>query len=505
MKDENVTPGVAKQTGDREATSGLSRRRLLQGTATAGAGAAAAIALPRYAFSASDKDHALAGKSVHMSLLGVAGWLPSKLGVDMSPEFARYAKDKYGYDVSFSFAGAPFGALFQKAATSLATRSQEYNVIISDSQWLGALATPKWILKLNDVIAKNPELDIKWYSDSVRTSYQVFPDGSDNLYGFPQVGDTYGMFIRTDILNGPGENDAFKAKHGRDLPKTWEQFEAMDYEEWKDLWAFFNRPEKGYYGLAAQYSREYDAASCPTISVMRSLGGDVWDPKTGQVEGILDTEGNAHAMTLYKDLLPYQPSGVLNYFIAEVIDAFTQGKVFSAWQWVATGATMIPDNMKDKVMVVPPPSFKGKDGQKKRNYIIGGQPWVINAFNDKEHMQVAIDFMKWWYLPETQLEYVKLGGNACDKATLEKPGFDDIHPWNRTYKFMLKHSSDFWHDPKYSEMLSDQQQAFTGYYTGQIKDPLHALQWTACQQQKILYDEGTAQTAPTGKCEGLML
>jgi multiple sugar transport system substrate-binding protein len=70
---------------------------------------------------------------------------------------------------------------------------------------------------------------------------------------------------------------------------------------------------------------------------------------------------------------------------------------------------------------------------------------------------------------------------------------------------MLKHSSDFWHDPKYSEMLSDQQQAFTGYYTGQIKDPLHALQWTACQQQKILYDEGTAETAPTGKCEGLML
>ena len=72
-----------------------------------------------------------------------------------------YAKDKYGYDVSFSFADAPFGTLFQKAATSLATRSQEYNIIISDSQWLGALATPGWIVQLNDIIAKNPETEYR--------------------------------------------------------------------------------------------------------------------------------------------------------------------------------------------------------------------------------------------------------------------------------------------------------------------------------------------------------
>ena len=61
---------------------------------------------------------------------------------------------------------------------------------------------------------------------------------------------------------------------------------------------------------------------------------------------------------------------------------------------------------------------------------------------------------------------------------------------------MLLRSSDFWHDAKYSEMLSDQQQAFTGYYTGQLKDPLAALQWVACQQQKILYDEGPPRRRP---------
>ena len=483
------------------ALAGAGRRRLLTGAAALGA---ACLARP-YLGMAQGAKSPLAGKSIHMQILGVAGWLPSKLGVDMSPEFAKYAKDKYGYDVSFSFADAPFGTLFQKAATSLATRSQEYNIIISDSQWLGALATPKWIVQANSIIAKNKDLDIEWYSPSIRSSYQVFPDGTDKLWGFPQVGDVIGIFVRKDILEGPGEADAFRAKFGRPLPTTWEDFEKMDYDQWTDLISFFNRPDKGYHGFAAQYSREYDAASCPTFSVMRSLGGDVWDPKTGQVQGILDTASNAHAMELYKAWLKYQPPGATNYFIAEVIDAFTQGKVFAAWQWVATGATMIPASLKDKVMVVPPPAFKRSNGMLARDYIIGGQPWVINAFNDPEHMQVAIDFLKWWYLPETSHDYLTRGGMPCDKATCSAPDFDGINPWNRTYKYMLLRSSDFWHDPKYSEMLSDQQDAFTGYYTGQISDPMHALQWTACQQQQILFDGGTATREPTGACSGIRL
>lgn len=67
----------------------------------------------------------------------------------MSPLFAEYAKERFGYDVTFTFQESPFGSLFQKAATSLASRSQEFNIIISDSQWLGAFAEPGWIVQLN--------------------------------------------------------------------------------------------------------------------------------------------------------------------------------------------------------------------------------------------------------------------------------------------------------------------------------------------------------------------
>jgi len=245
--------------------------------------------------------------------------------------------------------------------------------------------------------------------------------------------------------------------------------------------------------------------SCPLISFIRSMGGDIWDPKTGQVEGIMNTPLNAKAMELYKSMLQYNPPGALNYFIAEVVDAFTQGKVFAAWQWVATGATMVPDALKGKVMVVPPPGFKDASGQLRRNYIIGGQPWVINAFNDDAHMRVAFDFMRWWYLPETSANYLKRGGLPCDKATLTSAGFDDVYPWNRTYKYMLQRSTDFWHDPRYAEMLATQQEGWTGYMTGQLKDPMHVLDYIACRQQGIMYDEGTADKAPSGACSGIRL
>ncbi len=174
MSKETDAPGGADSR-----RNGIGRRQLIQGSAALGA----SVTLPRYAFSQSEKKSPLAGKSIHMQILGIAGWLPSKLGVDMSPDFAKYAKAKYGYDVSFSFADAPFGTLFQKAATSLATRSQEYNIIISDSQWLGALATPGWIVQLNDIIAKNPELNIEWWSPSIRTQLPGVPGRQQQALG----------------------------------------------------------------------------------------------------------------------------------------------------------------------------------------------------------------------------------------------------------------------------------------------------------------------------------
>lgn len=484
----------------------LNRRKLLKGVGVATAAAAMQMPITKRVFGA--EPHPLSGKKIEMSILGIGGWLPSSLGVAMSPLFNDYVKDRYGYEVEFSFAEAPFADLFQKAATSLATRSQEYNIIISDSQWIGALSEPGWILQLNDIISQNPDLQIDWFSDTVVDTYMAYPEGSKDIYGLPQEGDTIALFLRKDMLTDPAEKKAFQAKYNRPLPQTFEDFEDLTMDEFERVAEFFTRPDKGVWGTAMQYSHVYDFITCQLYPFMYSKGGEVWDSGTGQVEGILNSDINANAMVEMKHWLKYMPEGALNYGIGEIVDIFTQGKVFSAFQWAAVGLGMISEEMKakDQVMVVVPPKH-GSGADAKRIYAMGGQPWVINSFNDEEKMRVSIDFMNWWYQPETTLEFARRGGNPCDKATLNDPAFDSINPWNRAYKHMLKPglSRDFWHHPKYAEMLAVQQEAFTSYMSGQTKDPMQALTYAACTQQQILYDYGTASNFPSSACATISL
>ena len=454
-----------------------------------------------------EEEHPLKGQSIEMAIVGIGGWLPSRLGVDMSPLFAEYAKDKYGYDVTFTFQEAPFSALFQKAAASLATKSQEYNLIISDSQWLGAFAEPGWIVRVSDLFEDNPELDIEWYDDVVVDTYMTYPDGSDELWGLPEEGDVIVLFVRQDLFSDPEEQKAFTEKYGWDLPQTFEDWEDVTMTEFEDIAGFFTRPDEDLYGTAMQYQKEYDFMTMYLYPFMFSLGGDIWNPETREVYGVINSDVNAKAMEWNREMLKYMPPGALNYGIAEEVDAFTQGKVATAFQWAAVGLVMIPEDMKDDVTVVAPPAFEREDGSVHRIYSIGGQPWVINAYNDDAHMRVALDFLKWWYLPDTQLEFAKRGGNPTDKATVGDEGFEDINPWNRAYKYMLQtgRARDFWHEPNYSEMLAAQQEGWTAFASGQVNDAANTLEWIACEQQKILYEAGRSEVAPPDSCKDVQL
>lgn len=479
----------------------MPRRQVLKGIGVSTAAAAMSMPVTKRAFGR--EEHPLTGRTIDMNILGIAGWLPSSLSVAMTPLFNDYVKERFGYEVEFAFAEAPFSDLFQRAATSLATRSQEFNIIISDSQWIGALAEPGWILQLNDVIAANPGLDIDWYSQTVIDTYMAYPDGTQKIWGLPQEGDTIALFVRKDMLHDEAERAAFQEKYGMPLPQTFEDFEDLTMTDFEKVADHFNRPDKEMWGTAMQYSRVYDFVTCYLYPFMFSQGGDIWDASTGQVEGILNSDINATAMTQMKEWLKYQPPGATNFGIAEQIDVFTTGKVFSCFQWAAVGLAMITEEMKanDQVMVVAPPKH-GTGDAADRIYTMGGQPWVINAFNDEEKMRVAIDFMNWWYLPETALEFARRGGNPADRPTLTADGFDDINPWNRAYKYMLEpgRSRDFWHHPKYAEMLAVQQEAFSSYMTGQTADPMQALNYAACNQQQILFDAGSASEGSSRAC-----
>jgi multiple sugar transport system substrate-binding protein len=441
----------------------------------------------------------LEGESIDMAILGIGGWLPSSLAVEMSPLFAEYAKDRFGYDVEFTFQESPFSSLFQKAATSLASRSQEFNIIISDSQWLGAFAEPGWIVPLNDVIANSEVLsELEWYDPIVEEAYMTYPDGSESRWGLPQEADTQVLYIRLDIFEDPAEQAAFEAEYGYPLPVSFEDWEDIDFEQYTDVAEFFTRPDEDLYGTAYQYSKEYDFFTMAYYPYIWSGGGEIWDAESGDVWGILNTSENADALEELVDMQRFMPEGVNNYGISQIVDGFTSGRLATAIQWAAMGGAMIPESMEGKVAIVPPPGRRLDNGEIRRIWSLGGQPWVINAFNDAAHMQVALDFMDWWYLEETQLEFARRGGNPALASVLNSPGFEDIQPWFRGFKYMLtgERSRDFWHEPTYAEMLSVQQAAFTGYATGEIDSAQEALDRAAREQQRILHEAGRTDTPP---------
>ena len=441
----------------------------------------------------------LKGEKITMSILGIAGWYPSKLGVDMSPKFAEYAEKKYGYKVRFTFEEAPFETLFQKAAASLATKSDDYNIIVSDSQWLGGFAAPGWIVKLNDMIENNPALKaIEWYDQIVVDTYMSYPLGSDNYWGFPLEGDTMVLFVRKDKLLDPGERKAFKDKYGFDMPETFEDFEKLTMPDFEKMLEFFTRPDQDFYGLAQHYSKVYDFVCTGAHNYLWSRGGRIWDNQTGQVWGVLNTAENAKSLEEYKKSLQWAPPGAVNYGNPDIMEAWNGGKVFCAIMWAAVGEFMMEPKGGETMIVPPPMHLLNGQGEPNRIYSMGGQPWVISSFNDKKRMQVAEDFMEWWYTEEAQMEFARRGGNPVIKSVLNRPDFESIKPWFRGYKYMLEKSKgrDFWHNPMYSVMMAKQQEALHAYITGQVKDPKVALDYAAYHVQKILYDHGSTKIKP---------
>ena len=152
----------------------------------------------------------------------------------------------------------------------------------------------------------------------------------------------------------------------------------------------------------------------------------------------------------------------------------------------------------DQYLAIPLPKFQGPDGDANIIGAMGGQPWVINSFNDDDQMRVSVDFLKWWYLPETQDVFIlENGGLPWSKSGAANPAYADI-PYLKPFLYMLGEgrSQDFWHLPEYSEMLAVQQEAFNGYATGTVSSAAEALDYSAAKQQEILFNAGRTTVAP---------
>ena len=176
----------------------------------------------------------------------------------------------------------PWSDFQTKAFTEWNAHGDAYDMVVGDSQWLGAGSTAGHYVELTDFFKKN-DVANKMAKATV-VGYAEYPGKSGHYWGIPLEGDANGWAYRKDWFEDPKEKTAFKAKYGYelDVPKTWAQL--------RDIAEFFYRPKEKRYGVTIYTDNSYDALVMGVMNTIFGYGGEMGDYATNQVEGITNSK-----------------------------------------------------------------------------------------------------------------------------------------------------------------------------------------------------------------------
>lgn len=440
-------------------------------------------------------------------------WLPGRLTGVIAEKFPEWSARKLGKAVEVKMDLIPWGAIHDRITTTLAAKSKEPTLLISDSQWLGELFVGGHILRMNPLIEKDPELQqlINRFDESLVNYYMTYPQGNrDNIVGFAHEGDVLALVVRKDILMHPGERENFKAKYGYDLPtdKYEDWFPTqIDWTHIRDMAEFFTRKagdeiagqtlDEDFYGIATHMSKEYDAIACVFGSILYCWGEYWWDPVTGEVEGIVNSDRAVKALEFYKSLIPYSPPNYLEIWFDQANAVMQAGRAFMITNWVGFQPSLFDpaaSKVYDKIFTVPMPGHVSEDDGKFRRYAnIGGQPMCINAHSD--YPDIALAFIKFWFEPESQRTWAEGGGGVCIKDIINTDWFKKLTPYNRAYADSIPFQLDFWNVPTYAELLQALQEEIHACLAGQ-QDPKTALDRLAKRHAETIEADGYPESYP---------
>jgi multiple sugar transport system substrate-binding protein len=355
-----------------------------------------------------------------------------------------------------------------KAFTELNAHGDAYDLIVGDSQWLGAGSTQgHWVdltkffndHKLNDVMAP---ATIKYYAE--------YPGGSKKYWAIPLEGDAIGWAYRKDWFEDPKEMAAFKAKYGYPLavPTTYAQL--------RDIAEFFYRPDKKQYGIAMYTDNTYDAMAMGIESAIFSYGGELGDYSTYKVDGIVNSKEAAAGLDMYKELYKFTPPGWGKTFFVEDNQAITGGLAAMSMNFFAFFPPLV--NKATNPHASETGFFTNPAGPTgKRFAALGGQGISVVTYSKKQ--DAAMKFLEWFIKDETQKKWAALGGYTCSQAVLKSAEFQNATPYNKAFFETMFIVKDFWATPEYAEVLDELNQNVYPFIVGGKGTSQEALDATA--------------------------
>ncbi len=306
----------------------------------------------------------------------------------------------------------PSGSMLQKTALNVTENKANYDLVAIDE---GNVA------KFADLLVP----------------YSLWPEGKDfakvtvgeipealfaagewkgEIVGIPINGNVYVWITRKDLVENEEYQKEFKEAYGYDLavPETFEQL--------LDMSKYF--VDKGIYGFAP-FTSSSEGATCEAVLFFEAFGTPVLEMVDGQYEVALDKEKAVEAIEFYKDLMEFSPPGAKNMGHAERIAAFSDGLVFSMFQWPG----IIPSHENEdeslvvgQIVYTAPPA-----GPAKRAAVRGC--WILGIPEASDKLAEAAEFSYWLNSHDAGMVLAESGMTPVRTDLLTDPKLLAEKPW----------------------------------------------------------------------------
>src|SRR6478672_8450936 len=346
----------------------------------------------------------------------------------------------------------PWSDFQTKTFAELNAHGDAYDLVVGDSQWLGAASTGGHYVDLTDFITKNG-VDKSF----VPATLQYYSQYGGKYWSVPLEGDANGWAYRKDWFEDPKEKEAFKAKYGYDLavPTTYAQL--------RDIAEFFYRPDQKRYGIALYTDNSYDAMAMGVESAIFSYGGELGDYASYKVDGVINSKEAVDGLDMYAQLYKFTPPGWGKSFFIEDNQALTGGLAAMSMNFFAFFPPLANKATNPHFDVTG--FFANPAGPTgKRFAALGGQGVSIVSYSKKQ--DAAMKFLEWFIKDETQKKWAALGGYTCSQAVLKSPEFQNATPYNKAFYETMFKVKDFWAVPEYAELLQQLNQRIYPYMIG---------------------------------------
>jgi multiple sugar transport system substrate-binding protein len=365
--------------------------------------------------------------------------------------------------------------------SEMAAQGTSYDMVVGDSQWLGANATQGNYIELTDFMNENNLTDS--VTEATLTYYGEYPPGSGTYWAYPTEGDANGWAYRKDLFEDPDEMAAFEETYGYPLapPETMDQL--------MDIAKFFTRPDEGLYGAAIYTGVGYDALVMGFQNMLFSFGAG-WSDENFNPEGVINSPEAVAALEFYRELYECcQPPGMSEAFFAEVNDAMISGQAAMGMNYFAFFPALSNPEVNPYADVTG--YFINPAGPGGEQFAaLGGQGISVISHIDEERQQASLDFIKWFGSPEVQQEWGAVGGYSANKEVLSDPAFLEQTPYNAAFAETMGMVKDFYNIPIYDPLLFAARDEISRYVLGGEGDAQEVLDAVAELHTELLSEAG---------------